>query len=180
MTPVCATLRPANESLENRTVLLAGAFGGPDATPASVEVVGDLRAADGNSLMGLRTQDVVPLSSGPSIVLAERFVPDAIGLAGECPEGTAQVVQLTWNGGVSGPEGAALGEAQRQGVSVVLESGTTVTPIALADDDPDNHVHACLAEASPATRVRVAAGLFHDPGDDANAPTSIEVVPGVR
>ena len=53
-----------------------------------------------------------------------------------------------------------------------------MNPVALVDDDPDNHVLACLAEESPAQRVVIQAGLFHDPGDDANPATEIEVTDG--
>ena len=43
-------------------------------------------------------------------------------------------------------------------------------------DDPDNHVIACIAETSPAVSVNVVAGFFHDPGDDANPETRINVI----
>ncbi len=176
VTPLCATLGPATEALERRTVLLAGDFGTVGAPPASVEVVGALRSEAGTSLRGVRTDDVTPLSDGPSLVLAERYDASSPGLVGECPDATTQVVQLTWSGGVSGPMGAALGEAQRNGIMVTLADGDRVTPIALADDDPDNHVHVCLTAASPAQEVAVQPGLFHDPGDDANPATSVDVI----
>lgn len=176
VTPVCATLRPADEPLELRTVLLAGPFGTPDAQPRAVEVVGDVEDLDGNTLLGLRTEALTALEQGPSVVLAERYAPDTCGLEDECPDGTSQVVQLVWEGGVSGPAGGPLGEAQRLAVSVSLEDGSTVTPVALADDDPDNFVLACIEEASPATSVTVDAGVFHDPGDDPNPETSAHVV----
>lgn len=175
--PSCATLAPARESLEQRTVLLAGEFGTPEVPPHAVEVVGALQDASGSSLTGLRIEAIVALGEGPRLALAERFAPDTPGLAGECPDGTEQVVQLTWQGGVSGPQGAALAEPQRAGVSITLEDGTQATPLALADDDPDNHVLACLASEIPAQSVAVAAGLFHDPGDDANPETSVPVLP---
>lgn len=178
VTPRCATLRPATEPLERRTVLLAGAFGDAAATPRAVEVVGPLEAADGSSLRGLRTEEITPLGDGPRVLLAERFAPDREGLAGECPSGTSQVVQLTFQGGVTGPDGAELSEAQRMAVAITLEDGTTVNPTALADDDPDNFVLACLHNESPATSVTVRAGHFHDPGDDSNPDTRAEVVPG--
>lgn len=176
--PNCATLHPADEPLELRTVLLTGDFGTFGETPLRVEVTGPLLTVDGESLLGLSTEDITPLEDGPRVVLAERFAPDTNGLAGECPNGTAQVVQLTWEGGVTGPDNAALGEDQRLGTFVVLEDGYTVNPIALVDDDPDNHVLACLAEDSPAQWVVVDAGLFHDPGDIANPATHAEVIDG--
>ena len=134
---------------------------------------------NGRSVKGLRTTNITPLAAGPSLVVAERFDPTTPGLAGECPPATQQVVQLTWEGGVTGPKGAKLGEPQRGAVSVTLEDGSTVGAIALADDDPDNFVHVCLDVATPATSVSVGAGFFHDPADDANPPTQIEVVTGV-
>ena len=42
VTPLCATLRPALEPLEQRTVLLIGEFSPADALPVSVEIVGQL------------------------------------------------------------------------------------------------------------------------------------------
>ncbi len=176
--PNCATLHPADEPLELRTVLLTGDFGTFGETPLRVEVTGPLLSFDGESLLGLSTEDITPLEDGPRVVLAERFAPDTNGLAGECPDGTAQVVQLTWEGGVTGPDNAALGEDQRLGTMVLLENGSTVNPLALVDDDPDNHVLACLAEDSPAQWVVIHAGLFHDPGDIANPATDSEVTDG--
>mgnify|MGYP006122440709 FL=1 len=99
----------------------------------------------------------------------------ASGLEGECHEDTAQAILLTWEGGVTGPQGANLAEAQRTAMSVLLENGDLVLPLSLGDDDPDNHVIACLAETSPAVSVSVIAGFFHDPGDDANPATSVDV-----
>ncbi len=176
VTPLCATLRPAIEPLELRTVLLIGPFSPEDAVPVGVEIVAGLEDRSGNSLIGLRGEVVTPLSSGPSLVFAERFAPDAAGLEGECPEESAQAVLLTWEGGVTGPQGADLAETQRTAMTVLLEDGDRVNPILLADDDPDNHVIACIAESSPATRVTVEAGFFHDPGDDPNPETGIDVI----
>tara|TARA_B110000037_G_scaffold76624_1_gene91634 strand:+ start:180 stop:836 length:657 start_codon:yes stop_codon:yes gene_type:complete len=176
VTPLCATLRPAIETLEKRTVLLIGPFSVDDSLPLSVEIVEQLEDVDGNSLVGLKIKKVTLLAAGPSLVLAERFAPNTSGLEGECPIDTAQAVQLTWEGGVTGPQGAALAEAQRTAISVLLSDGDSVHPLILADDDPDNHVIACVAETSPAVSVSVAAGFFHDPGDDANPETRIDVI----
>lgn len=176
VTPLCATLRPALESLEQRTILLIGSFSPGDSLPVGVEIVQQLEDVDGNSLLGLRGGKVTALAAGPSLVFAERFAPDNSGLEGECPDQTAQAVQLTWEGGVTGPKGAALAEAQRNAVSVLLENGNSVHPLALADDDPDNHVIACIAETSPAISVSAVAGFFYDPGDDANPATRINVI----
>lgn len=177
VTPICATLAPALEMQEQRTVLLAGAFGTRNAPPLAVEVVDALEDINGQSLQGERFTKITPLEAGPSLVLAERFEVDAPGIVGECPAATLQVVQITWEGGVSGPMGSRLGEPQRLGISVLLQDDQTVTPIALADDDPDNHVLVCLDIATAAVSVAAAPGLFHDPGDDPNPETSIDVNP---
>jgi hypothetical protein len=174
--PTCATLAPANETLELRTVLLAGPFGTPDAQPVAVSASG-LRTLAGETIDALTTDTITPLENGPSLLLAQRFAPNTPGLEDECPSGTSQAIQLVWEGGVTGPAGAALAEEQRIGVRVRLENGETVEPVALGDDDPDNFVIACVAESSPAVQVDVDAGLFHDPGDDANPPTSVAVTP---
>lgn len=176
VTPVCATLRPALEPLELRTVLLIGPFSPNDSLPLSVEVVQQLEDVDGNSLVGLRGEMVTALEAGPSLVLVERFAPSTLGLEGECPKGTGQSILLTWEGGVTGPKGADLAEAQRLAISVLLENGDRVQPLSLGDDDGDNHVVACVAEISPAISVTVKSGYFHDPGDDANPETSLDII----
>jgi|TARA_B110000914_G_C15497248_1_gene463923 hypothetical protein len=176
VTPLCATLRPAIESLELRTILLIGPFSPGDSLPLSIEIVEQLEDTEGNSLFGLRSEKVTALAAGPSLVYAERFAPSASGLEEECLKNSSQAVLLTWEGGVTGPEGADLAEAQRTAISVLLENGDRVIPFSLGDDDPDNHVIACLAETIPAVSVSVVAGFFHDPGDDANPATSIDVV----
>ena len=178
VTPLCATLRPALESLEQRTVLLIGPFSPENSLPVSVEIVEQLEDVDGNSLLGLRGEKVTALAAGPSLVFAERFAPETPGLERECPEQTAQAVQLTWEGGVTGPRGADLAEPQRTAVSVLLDNGNSVNPLSLGDDDPDNHVIACIAETSPAVSINVLAGFFYDPGDDSNPVTRIDIVEG--
>lgn len=90
----------------------------------------------GNSLLGLRTGKVTALAAGPSLVFAERFIPSAPGLEGECSDETGQAVLLTWEGSVTGPQGANLTEAQRMDISVLLGSGDRVHPILLGDDCP--------------------------------------------
>ena len=61
------------------------------------------------------------------------------------------------------------------GVSITLETGETVEPIALADDDPDNHLLVCLDTDTPAALVHVDASLFEDPGHDPNPDTQIQL-----
>ena len=180
VTPLCATLRPAIEPLESRTILLIGPFSEEDTIPLSVKIVGELEDVDGNSLIGLKSEKVTPLGAGPSLVLAEVFSPDAAGLEEECPQETSQAIQLTWEGGVTGPNGAKLREPQRTAITILLDDGDSVHPLSLADDDPDNHVIACIAEASRAVFVSVMEGFFYDPGNDANPETSIDIIPKMK
>ena len=178
VTPLCATLRPAVEPLEQRTVLLIGPFSPNDSVPVSVEIVEQLEDANGSSLFGLKSENVTSLAAGPSLVFAERFKPNNSGLDGECPEKTEQAVLLTWEGGVTGPNGADLAEGQRTAVSVLLQDGASVKPLSLADDDlgqTDNHIIACVAQKSPAVSVNIMAGYFYDPGDDSNPETRIDI-----
>jgi len=158
-----------------RTVLLIGPFGTEEFPPVGVEVVQQLEDIDGNSLLGLKTRNITALASGPSLIFAESFSPDTPGLENECPDETRQAVLLTWEGGVTAPQSADLAEPQRMGVAVELSNGERVNPIFLGDDDPDNHVIACMAESSRAVSVNVDAGLFFDPGDDGNPATSVGV-----
>ena len=79
VTPLCATLRPAFEPLEQRTILLIGEFSPGDSLPVGVEIVSELNDSDGNSLLGLSSNQVTSLESGPSLVLAELFAPDTPG-----------------------------------------------------------------------------------------------------
>ena len=148
--PNCATLTQPM-SLELRTVLLTGDFGTFGETPLRVEVTGPLLTIDGESLLGLSTEDITPLEDGPRVVLAERFTRNP-GLAEECPDGTAGPSSSPGRKR-DGPRQRRTREDQRLGTLVLLEDGTTVNPVALVDDDPDNHVLACLAEESPAQRL---------------------------
>lgn len=173
----CATLMPAIEPTELRTVLLIGEFGSaPDDEPASVAIVGSLVTQDGTDLKGASTQVVTPLADGARLVVAERL-PQS-DMAGDCPPSTVQGVQLTWQGGVTAAGGADLGDEAREAITVLVDDGDTtaaVTPFAIGDIDNDNYVVACLDDARPAVQVDVAAGEFYDPGGDPNPATSVEV-----
>lgn len=102
---MCATLRPAVEPWEGHTVLLAGPFGTADQPPTAVEVVVQVRTVGGASAKGLRTTDITALAAGPGLVMVEALDPGAARVERECPLGTTQVVQLVWQGGVTGPDG---------------------------------------------------------------------------
>lgn len=72
VTPTCATLQPAVDGTELRTVLLAREFGfGEDNRPVRIDVVGPLRTVSGRSLRGLRIRDVDETNVGPRLVFGE-------------------------------------------------------------------------------------------------------------
>ena len=74
---------------------------------------------------------------------------------------------------------AILPPCLRAGCACAVLSGPTHFPQETENDDPDNHVLACLAEDSPAQSVEVHAGLFHDPGDVANPATQVGVLDSI-
>ena len=189
--PLCATTAPANETSEDRTVLLIGQLGDHVTDPpVQVEVVGGLRDEAGDSLSGAH-RSVPSYGRGPWLVYAEQAPPVPIrwsyppgtppldGLLGHptrCPAATVQQVRVTWSGGISAPGGAEVGDAQRRGYTVTLAGGRTVTPFALGDlGDHDNYQLLCLNVMGRPLRVRASAGLFAAPRGDLNPATTAPV-----
>lgn len=184
-TPKCATLRPAQDPGELRTVLLIGEFGdSPDNPPVSVKVVGDL-LSDGAppvNFNGTRT-NVTPLAAGPSMVMAEP-VPESEWTrktsSTSCPKGIKQVIRVTWDGGVRRPDGDEPGEAERKLYRVTVQrpdgSSDEINPFALAElEDRDNNHFLCLDTADPAVVISFPAGHLVDPNKDMNPDTRIAV-----
>jgi hypothetical protein len=162
--PICASLEPADEENENRTILLVGEFGDPVTNPAvTVKVVGDLRGeVRSNGLtpifLGAEKQ-VTPLASGPSLVFAEKIIRTELELADTtatmgpaCPRaGTKQAVRIVWAAGVTKDGSAEITDAERLKYRVVLRlsDGTkrSVTPFAMGDlNDRDNNQDLCLKQ----------------------------------
>lgn len=189
-TPSCATLSPATDAGELRTVLLVGEFGDADSDPpARVEVVGDIFTEDAVNFLGARIA-VTPLSAGPSLVVAERIplaewrLDQGSGrsVGNGCPSaGTLQVIRVTWAGGISNAEGDEAGEVERALYRVTLRqvdgTETEVTPFALADlGDGDNNHLLCLDVRGEPLSAYFPEGYFYDPNDDTlNPETSIAV-----
>ena len=168
-TPICATLLPAIEENEDRTVLLIGDLGSQSDPPRWVRVVGDLRNEKASALGGV--VEVPAYESGPSLVMAE---PAALGQT-ECPQGTASAIRLIFSGGVLSIDGDEFVAADLEQFSVDTLAGV-VTPIAFSDlNDFDNNLELCLGTAAVSLRATVAAGTVIDPNGDANVDTSSAV-----
>jgi hypothetical protein len=182
-----ASLLPANEEFELRTVLLIGEYGNhPDNPPVSVEVVGDLMARTGQNFKG-KSIEVIPLPEGPILSYAEYFTIDEDypyvekGRGCDCPKDqTNLVVKAVWSGGVRATNGDELGtnELKDFQVTIVKESDTiTVTPFQLADlSDNDNNIDLCLKEDGIPIRLEVNENIAIDPNDDRNPKTEIEIL----
>lgn len=192
----CATLNPAINEGELRTVLLTGDYGSADADPpVTVKIVGNLHSLDQTLNFKGAEVAVTPLEPGPSLVFAEvvpqeswhlgRESDDSWGSSDGCPtSGVAQVVRVAWAGGVTLENGdePESGDSVGQLYKVMVESadGSTreVTPIALGDlHDGDNNHELCLDTDDPAVSVSFPAGIFTDPNDDLNPTTKIRVNP---
>lgn len=184
----CLTLQPAEEPGELRTMLLIGQFGSTDDPAATVEITGDVMSLDGSlNFLGARAE-VIPLSDGPTLILAEVVPLGAwsLGAAGNCPaEGVKTIVRATWAGGVRKPDGGEIDakEAALYRVTLTQADGTTaaVAPMAIGDlDDNDNNHDLCLGVAGTPISVFFPAGALVDPNEDLNPDTEVAVSsPGV-
>ena len=93
-----ASLLPANEEFELRTVLLIGEYGNcPDNPPVSVKIVGDLMSRTGVNFKG-QVKEVIPLAEGPILSYAEYFTIDEDypfveeGIGCDCPKDKTHMV----------------------------------------------------------------------------------------
>jgi len=186
-TPLCVTLRPAQDLGENRTVLLIGEFGNADDDPpATVVVVGDLMSEiSSNKPLNFRGAEtsVIPLDAGPTLIWAEiapREIWSQSGAGTVCPAETEQVVRVAWTGGVKLPTGEEPGDRERDLYRVTVShadgSKEEIAPAALADlGDNDNNHHLCLDSKVPATQVFFPGGHLVDPNKDLNTDSQIDV-----
>ena len=190
---VCLTMAPADDVGELRTALLVGQFGSINDQPQTVEVVGHILSKDQTvNFKGTQVR-VTPLEAGPRLVKAEIVHPDEwnLGSPGSgfrwgggtgCPVGTEQIVRVTWEGGVTKPEGGDPDDKERVLYEVTVadpDTGEVATqPFALGDlHDNDNNHKLCLDTPHPATHVAFPAGYLTDPRDDLNPATEIDVTP---
>lgn len=190
LTPGCATLAPANESDENRTVLLVGELGTADTTtsappinpPVQVRVVGDLftlatATTPALNAKGIRIDSVTALAAGPYLVYARVLPPEESCC--ECPAGTTQVLQVAWSGGITNPAGGEVTDTVRRSYRAVADSAgvfLSVTPFALSDTgDGDNYHELCFSTPYRLLSISLPANLVVDPNGDLNAATGVTV-----
>ncbi len=181
-----ATLLPANEEFELRTVLLIGEYGNhPDNPPVSVTIIGDLMSRTGSNFKG-QTIKVIPLEEGPILSYAEYFTFDEDypyieeGRGCDCPKAETQlVVKAVWSGGVRATNGNELGlnELNHFEVTLVQEADTLiVTSFQLADlEDNDNNIDLCLKKSGTPILLKVNKNIAIDPRGDKNPKTQIEI-----
>ncbi|MEM9868888.1 MAG: hypothetical protein AAF765_14435, partial [Bacteroidota bacterium] len=177
-----ATLLPANEEFELRTVLLIGEYGNyPDNPPTSVKIVGDLLSRTKHNFKG-ESIAVIPLEDGPILSYAEYFTYDENypyvekGRGCDClKKKTKMVVRTVWAGGVRAINGDELGTSELNDFEVTLLQGKDtllVRPYPFADlDDNDNNIDLCLKETGIPILVKVNENRVIDPRGDANPKT---------
>jgi hypothetical protein len=181
----CVTLRPANELGERRTVLVIGEFGSADDQPVQVEIVGELMSLEGGVNFRGKRVDVIPLESGPTMILAETVPPKnwSLGGRGNCPgDGIKSIVRITWVGGITKPGGDEIDEREMQLYRVTARhaDGTveSLTPVAVGDlNDNDNNHELCLGVDAEPLSVFFPAGVLTDPNEDLNPDTEVTVSP---
>lgn len=169
--PSMATLAPANEADENRTVLLVGEFATDEWGPTNVSVVGRLFSEDGRHLQGLGSE-VLDESTPGTVVAAER-VPVS---ERTCP-GSVSAIRTYWIDGLRGVESADLGR-----IRVGMGVGKDVTPagfddhaVDAAEPGEDNVLDLCVDQPGVPVRLTLDAGAFADPGKHPSAAVEIEI-----
>ncbi len=171
--PACATINPANEPNEERTILLVGELG-DGVTPSTVEIVGSILTEGGCEFRGA-TAGVIPIAAGPTLILAETVEPLPAG----APAGATLAVRATWTGGVTQPGGAEVVEAQWGAYRLdVADVPEPLAPIAIGDlnDNDNNHVLYFDAPIGAAPlSLSLPGELVDDPNGELNPPTTVAV-----
>jgi hypothetical protein len=169
LTPMCATLAPADEPEERRTVLLIGDLGNA-ATDPPVEVITPRSldtdiAVDGARYAG-RSIAVTPLGDGPTLVATEWAEPTA-----DCPAGTIATLRVAWAGGIVLTDGTEIAPDDTALYNLTIDdpSQSPVELTGLGDlGDNDNYHELCTTSTPRPVVITVAAGTFQDPNGDAN------------
>ena len=184
------TLAPADDKGELRTVLFSGHYGSIKDQPVKFEVIGNVLSIDGKLNFKGTSIDIIPLEDGPTMIWAE-VVPKedwdlgkkatalVWGGSSGAPEGTKQVVRVTWVGGVT-KNGEEIDDVERLQYKVTVQqadgSKIEVTPFAIADlGDGDNNHELCLDVTGTPISVYFPAGYLTAPRGDLNPATTITV-----
>ena len=185
----CATLVPAVDGNENKTVLLIGDLGNeqvdPIDPPRKVLVVGDLFTAEDQpggpqNLLGAELE-VVSLFDFVRYAYAEVIPEEKWGQsvpAGAPAGAPIWMVQTTWQGGIAPINGDTTGETERQfqRIGMAQDDGkvTPVVPFAITDiGDNDNHHELWVAGTGVPLWVEMDSEIVQDPRGDPNAADRI-------
>jgi len=185
----CATLAPAVDGNENKTVLLIGDLGNeqvdPIDPPRKVLVVGDLFTAEDQpggpqNLVGAELE-VVSLFDFVRYAYAEVIPEEKWGQsvpAGAPADAPIWMVQTTWQGGITPINGDTTGETERQfqRIGMAQDDGTVtpVVPFAITDlGDNDNHHELWVAGSGVPLWVEMDSEIVQDPRGDPNAADRI-------
>ncbi len=176
--PDCATLEPADDDCEGRTILIVGEFGDdPTDPPGRVEIVGELLSLDGRDLARTAPPiEVTPLLEGPTLVVVEQVDPAYVS----APAGTTLAVRAIWSGGINATDGNEVTEAEWGQYTLTVRNGNgqeqTVAPFDIGDlnDGDNNHLLFFDVEGEPLT-LALPVGLIIDPNGDVNPDTSSQV-----
>jgi hypothetical protein len=171
--PVEVRLGPADESDENRSVLLIGEFGEPQADPIAVHVIAGVFSEAGESFEGLDVE-ISPLDSADRLLVLERLDPNEA----RCPA-AQQVLRTYWSDALAGVAADDL-----PAIELLLADGTRRSPIdfddhARRDGEPtlgpadDNVLDLCIDVAVPVVRLRIAAGQFTDSAGHGTAAAEV-------
>ena len=106
-----------------------------------MEIIGEVEDINGNSLKGLVSPTVIVGSStGPALINAYLFN-QVGGPAGSSP----RALQLVWNGGVTGPRGGDLGEAELNNDDDEYEvNSNIILPTVITDFNILNKYHSTI------------------------------------
>lgn len=186
--PVCVGLPPAGDEPEDRTILMVGQFG-DGADVQQVAVVGNLHAEGGGPLQGLTFNQVTAFGVGPAMVYAEVLSPDewapldAQPMNGnECAQGTEQIVQVSWQGGINNASNTAeVNDVERQEYVVTVDTPeglVDVAPFDLGDlNDRDNVHDLCLDITGTPVQVYMPSNIVSAPGGFTNPETTVDILP---
>lgn len=169
-----ASLAPANEGDENRTLTLLGEFGSPQTPPLAVHVMGNVFTESGVSLRGVDAE-IATMEQADRPVVIERLEP----AEGRCAEAQA-VVRTHWSDLLGDVD-----ERDLDGVELRFANGEVRHPtrfddhLSVKDDRPrppeDNVLDLCVDSLQTLVEVRFSAELFTDPAGHRSAAANVQL-----